>query len=175
MARTRILSPKRDSPYLGSDSSLGGDPDNNTFVHHTFLVDFVSILRIPEISYVGSFASRFDGHAPWSPLEFKVSPRIRWGLREKGLMASPALSRIFFGWKIWPWNIVRPSGRRRISLFAHWCWAEFLQLLHQCVHSLYWRIPKMRGVLVSASMSRATTRTKKFCIFTRIFSVIRVG
>jgi hypothetical protein len=152
MARARVLSPEWDSLYLGFDCHRRMEMSSvmtlssATPFSWSYLFRSLSA-RAPKISYVGFFASRSFGYAPWSPLEFRDSPQIQWGLRWMGLMAAPALSRISSGWMFWPGNIFRSSVWRRISPSAHWCLAEFLKLPHQCVHSSCLRMafPRWEG------------------------------
>ena len=73
-------------------------------------------------------------YALWSPCRFLDVPRARQGYQLWVSMASPTLSRIYFGWMFWLGNIVRPSVGRRTSLSAHWYWVGFLRHQHQCVH-----------------------------------------
>ena len=143
MAIARVLSLEQDSLYLGICCR-----HRMEFQTRTPFSAIPSWWRVlfwllspptPQILCEGFVILRSCSYALWFPYRLSVVPRARQGYRLWVLMASPALSRISSGWMLWPGNIVRPSVRRRTSLSAHWCWAEFLRLRHQCVHLRYSR------------------------------------
>ena len=143
MAIARILSPKRDSPYLGFCCRRRMELQTKTLfsaIPSWSRVSFWSVSPpIPQILCEGFVILSSCSYALWFPYRLSVVPRARQGYRLWVLMASPALSRISSGWVFWPGNIVRPSVGKGTSLSTHWYWVGFLRLQHQCVRLWYSR------------------------------------
>lgn len=182
MAIARILSPKRDSPYLVFCCRRRMEFQTKTLFSAIPSWWRVSVWSLsPPISQIlceGFIVLRSCSYALWFPCRFLVVPRARQGYRLWVLMASPALSLISSGWMLWPGNIVRPSVGRRTSvcpLMLSWIspaptsTCAFVVLKND--------LPRMRGILTSTSMSRMTKSTgiKKFWILTGTFSAIPTG